>query len=967
MIGALRRWVGELLAAVSSRGDRFPVGDMRDLMVDVLGLVGVATLIMVLVGVALVPTSTLAGMGIAVLLGLAPLALRWVVQRSPGAITVPALLLGAEAMAVLWVVSVGSLQAIQTALLLLPLMFATFIYGAKLGLGSALAIAVTAYWLAYTLPNPQRVGSIAPVNQAWILTEFAFITVLSVIGLRRYVARAHRQTVEARARRIEDEQLLVLSQRLRMAVEVGHCGVWEYDVASRSFTIDAQQARLYGAPEDIGVVTLDQWRGSVHRDDFSRVEAHLTGVTHGDLPYDLSFRIRRPDGRLRWLRSLGQGQRDEHGRVVRVVGLDRDVTEQEESAQKLRDAGERLSMAVDAAGGVAWVVSGTPRALNWNSHGLEVYGVDLLEHPDAWLDVVLPEDQPRVAAAWREALADGAPQDFEFEFRILHRQRGLRYLRCVGRCEHSEEGALLRAVGIDIDVSSQREATARVAELSERLALAASASGMGTWQLDLRRGGIAWDARQAALYGLPAQACQVGPTQWAQWVAPEDRPALQALLDGSAERVECSLLPVGGQPLGRRVRNMAQTVRDAQGQALRRVGASFDITAEWQAQQAIEKAREEAEQSSRAKSAFLANMSHEIRTPMNAVIGLTGLLLDSVGPGQAHQQAAQAHSAARGLLAVLNDVLDVSKIEAGKLGLERSRFAIEEVFALVLDTLAHQAQAKGLALRIELDPALPADWLGDRVRLQQILLNLASNAVKFTQRGEVCLRARLGDDGVSLHCEVEDSGIGMDRATQLRIFEAFEQADVSTTRRYGGSGLGLTICRHLVGLMGGQLQLRSAPGAGTLFWFELSQLEPLPEAPAEGPASSHGQLERLVGARVLLVEDNELNRVVAEEMLRRLGAEPLLAASGAEALSLLRTQPVDAVLMDIQMPGMDGLEATHRIRAMPAPVGKVPVIAMTANAMAGDRERSLAAGMNDHVTKPIDRTALGAVLAQWLP
>jgi two-component system, sensor histidine kinase and response regulator len=963
----MRQSLLELLRSLRSEDDRLPVGDLRDLLTEVLGLVGVATLLMVVIGLLAVPTSSPVATVVAVVFGLAPLALRWLVQRTSASITVPGLLLGSTALAVLWVLAVGSLQAVQSSLLLLPLMFASFIYGPRFGLIGACAVSAAAFWLAYSMPNPERMGSIPPINQAWILTEFAFITVLCMVGLRRYVARTHRQAVTAGVRRREDDELLVLTQRLRMAVEAGQCGVWEFDVQTQTFTIDAQHARLYGVSDQIREVGFAQWQRSVHRDDLARTSSEFLAVIQADRPYDLTFRIRRADGAVRWLRSLGQARRDAAGRVRHVVGLDRDVTEQEEGAHALREAGERLSMAVSAAGGVAWVVSGTDRRLQWNSRGLELYGVDLLEHPDAWLEVVLPEDQSRAAEAWQAALADGAPGDFEFEFRILHRMRGLRHVRCVGRCERSGQGQLLRAVGIDIDVSTQREAAARVAELSERLELAAAASGMGTWQLDLLQGGIAWDERQAALYGLPAQACQIGPTQWSQWVAEEDRPALQAVLDGSAERVEWSLVPPAGETFERRLRTMAQTVRSAQGQALRRVGASFDITAEWQAQRAIERARAEAEQSSRAKGAFLANMSHEIRTPMNAVIGLTGMLLDSVGPGPAHQQAAQAHSAARGLLAVLNDVLDVSKIEAGKLGLEHIRFAIDDVFVLVHDTLAHVARGKGLTLRIELDSGLPACWLGDRVRLQQILLNLASNAVKFTLRGEVCLRARVGDDGQSLRCEVEDTGIGMDRATTTRIFEAFEQADVSTSRRYGGSGLGLTISRHLVEMMGGRLQLRSTPGAGTLFWFELSRLRPVADQADDDPGSSHGRLDRLLGARVLLVEDNELNRIVADEMLRRLGAHPLLAASGAEALSTLRSQPVDIVLMDIQMPGMDGIEATQRIRAMDGKVAMVPVIAMTANAMAGDRERSLAAGMNDHVTKPIDRIALGEVLAQWLP
>ena len=961
----MRDWTRRLLGALRRGDDRLPVGDMREMMVDVLGLLSIATLVMVLIGVLSVPTSTPAAMVVALAMACAPLGLRWLVQRWPQVVTVPVVLGGVLLMAVAWIVAVGSLQAVQSSLLLLPLIFTTFFYGAWVGLLSAAGVSGVVFALAWLLPHPEARGSIAQVNQAWVLTELAVVVVLCVIGVRRYVAKAHREAVEAKARLATDEKLLALSQRLRMAVEAGQFGVWDLDAQTERFQIDAQQARLYGLPETVREASYAQWKAAIFRDDQAAAVAAFEGVIRQHQPYKLTFRIRRADGSVRWLRSLGQARCDEQGRVVSVVGLDRDVTEQEESARALREAGERLSLAVAAAGGVAWLVSGTPRRLVWNAPGLDLFGVNLLEQPDVWLDQVLPEDLPRVTAAWREALNDGSPPEFSFEFRILHPLRGLRHLRRIGRCEHDASGRFQQAVGIDIDVSSQREAATRVEELSERLALAAAASGMGTWQIDLKTGRITWDARQAALHGLPELPCQVASAQWSQWLEPADRPALRAVLDGAADRTEWSLLPVGGQSEGRRVRTMGQTVRDASGKVLRRVGASFDISAEWRAQRAIERARAEAEQSSRAKGAFLANMSHEIRTPMNAVIGLTGLLLDSVGPGPAQQHAAKAHSAARGLLAVLNDVLDVSKIEAGKLDLEQSRFAISEVFGLVHDTLAHQAQAKGLNLRTVFDPGLPATWLGDRVRLQQILLNLASNAVKFTQHGEVCLRARRADGG-GLRCEVEDSGIGMDPGTQLRIFDAFEQADVSTTRQYGGSGLGLTISRHLVELMGGRLQLRSEPGQGTLFWFELPGLQPLTDPAPPDAAAGPGKLDRLAGARVMLVEDNELNRLVGEEMLRRLGALPLLAASGTEALTLLQSQPVDLVLMDIQMPGMDGLETTRRIRALPEPAASVPVVAMTANAMAGDRERSLEAGMNDHVTKPIDRSARGQVLVNWL-
>ncbi|MFG5408647.1 PAS domain-containing protein [Piscinibacter sakaiensis] len=330
-------------------------------------------------------------------------------QRGAGRLTVPAVLGGLAALALVWILAVGSLQAIQSALLLLPLMVVAFVYGAAWGLAGAALVGTLGFALALGLPDPQRIGRIPPINQAWVLMEFAFVTVLCMVGLRRYVARSHRQAIEAQSLRVEDEQLRALNQRLQMAVEAGQFGVWDYDVERRRFSFDAMQARLYGLPPTVTGATLEEWLQAVHPEDRGRARTEFSAVIEQDRAYDLTFRIRQRGGA--------------GGRADHVVGLDRDVTGQEVQAQALRDAGERLTMAVSAAGGVAWVV-GPDRSLQWNARGLELYGLDLFEHPDGWLDVVLPEDQARTAAAWRAALADGGAPGFEFEFRIRHRQRG---------------------------------------------------------------------------------------------------------------------------------------------------------------------------------------------------------------------------------------------------------------------------------------------------------------------------------------------------------------------------------------------------------------------------------------------------------------------------------------------------------------------------------------------------------------
>ena len=388
--------------------------------------------------------------------------------------------------------------------------------------------------------------------------------------------------------------------------------------------------------------------------------------------------------------------------------------------------------------------------------------------------------------------------------------------------------------------------------------------------------------------------------------------------------------------------------------------------------ESLEKRSREAEAATRAKSEFLANMSHEIRTPMNAVINLSRLALQSPMEATPRSYVEKVQRAGENLLGVINDILDFSKIEAGRLEVEAIPFSPPELVEEVAMLLSHRAEEKGLALRVELPPnkAFPRA-VGDPTRITQVLTNLATNAVKFTEQGEVVLKLALeGDDdeNLTLRFEVIDSGIGISPRQRERLFEPFQQADGSTTRKYGGTGLGLTISRRLVELMGGELELESTHGLGSRFHFSLT----LPraegeEAPAEQPAvPSANPLERIRGARVLLVEDLEVNKLVAKALLATAGLEVEIADNGAEALEALERAPVDLVLMDVQMPVMDGFEATRRIRAM-AGYHELPIVAMTAHAMAEERRRCLEAGMNDHVAKPIQVEALHAALVRWIP
>jgi len=384
----------------------------------------------------------------------------------------------------------------------------------------------------------------------------------------------------------------------------------------------------------------------------------------------------------------------------------------------------------------------------------------------------------------------------------------------------------------------------------------------------------------------------------------------------------------------------------------------------------------EAQAASQAKTDFMARMTHEMRTPLSAIIGLSNLALDEERNPKLADYLVKIRASAKALLDVVDDITDFSRLEKGLADVVPVSGDLAATLDRVVDRFAEPARQKGLLLHTQIDAGVPSRLLADHVRLEQILGHLVGNAVKFTERGEVVLAVReLGrqDDGIRLEFSVRDTGIGMAQETIPAMLESFTQADGSLSRPYGGTGLGLAIVQRGVHLLGGELHAESAPGRGTLFSFAItvSGEDPAAALPAEavapGPAAAFGPTAGppLAGAKILLVEDNTINQQVAREILERFGAGVAVARHGGEAVDMVRRVAYDVVLMDVQMPVMDGLTATRRIRARPD-LAELPIVALTAHALAEDRDRCLAAGMNDYLTKPIDPEQMLATLGQWI-
>jgi two-component system sensor histidine kinase/response regulator len=959
-----------------------------------------------------------------------------------------------------------------------------------------------------------------PIRRKWrLVPRNAFVPLLTTLRnrLSHWLARsgalpgdpAHAGDAgRAAAIRVprRDTPLRRSSEFLEFAQAAGGFGVFDLDLVTGQVAGTPLFFELLGLADPAAPLTRDDWLATVHPEDFETFVQELNvGIRTTGL-LQIEYRALRPDASVRWLACRGQVLPDTEGVPARAIGTITDITDRKQLEETLRHATASLTMAQVVAGVATMDLDFSRKRWLASDNFHEILGIPQttpLDDLDGHLAAVHPEDLERI----RRAPFDTTPDNpsYRCDYRVVRADGSQRWIAETATVARDANGELCRITGALTDISHIKRTEAALDSTEKRLARTMRATRDGVWELDVPHDSVWLGPRFEEILGFAPGELEHSAARIDTLMHPDDlgmahRVMKSHLRDDSPFDFEARIRHKQGHYEWVRLR--AQAERDAAGKPIWLAGSLQLITDRKLAEQSAIDAKLAAEAANLAKSSFLANVSHEIRTPMNGVIGMSQILAETALDNTQREYVEIIRGSAQALLSLINDVLDLSKIEAGRLDLECVAFDLRDVVYETVAVMALQSAVKGIELIVDIGD-IPVVTRGDPGRLRQVILNLLGNAIKFTSEGYIHLKAstELGGDGVrQLRLEVSDTGIGIPADRIDRLFKTFSQIDSSTTRHYGGSGLGLSIVKRLAELMGGEAGVCSVVGQGSTFWITM-KMDLLPDQPGFNPVGAGrrilvvddlaasrdslalklkffnfepltvgsvdqalavldsgepihlvladelmpsrtgfdllaamrqdprhaklpfvllslfgaehevatwvyrpdaigfkpirasklasllhgvftGQSPQLVanpeqrrslptfsGSRILLVEDNPVNQRVAQRVLQQLAVTVTTANNGAEALEQIAAQPFDAVLMDCQMPVMDGFTAAKQIRAAELAAGhgrRLPIIALTANVMSEDRERCVAAGMDAHLGKPLEPSQLADCLGDYL-
>jgi PAS domain S-box-containing protein len=683
---------------------------------------------------------------------------------------------------------------------------------------------------------------------------------------------------------------------------------------------------------------------------------------------------KRKDGSRFMASVIINAVKDSHGELRGFVKVTQDITDRKQIENQLIEANERFAVAAEAASLGFWDFDVDTQFVRWNDEMFRLRGLARTEggdHGPLRFEHLHADDQARVEEEILSAAA--GERDFDTEYRIVRPDGQVRHMKSAASLKDDPIGGGGRLIGVSFDITERKEAENMLIEANERFAVAAEAASLGFWDLDTETRSVRWDDQMFGLCGVDRTDGESRALR-SEHVHTDDRTRVDdeicdAVAGTRSFDSEYRIVRPDGRV--RHVKSAATLKRDPTGPGGRLIGVSFDITDRKEAELNLEYARDAAEAANRTKSDFLAVMSHEIRTPMNGIMGMNALLLDTeLTPRQRKMGETIRHSA-DSLLTIIDDILDISKLEAGKFDLEKIGFNLDSVLKGAIDLLAPRAEEKNLSFSADMTAISRRALYGDPTRLRQIVLNLLSNAIKFTEHGDITVTVattEVAESNARIRFEVKDTGPGVKDEAKRRLFRPFEQADGSITRRFGGTGLGLSICKKLVELMGGEISVTDRAGGGSVFWFEVV----LPHAAAgfddrsEKSAEGNRRSAAVHSGRILLAEDNDVNVEVATMILEGAGYFVDVAVDGMQAVDAFNRNSYDLVLMDVQMPKLDGLSAARQIRASERGGKRLPIIAMTANAMKEDRRRCLDAGMDDYLSKPLKPALLIETVHHWM-